>query len=109
MLLGACGLTPEEQLQRTGTAQKVGNLFLAGNDLCLLALCEVAMGPTLRTYEESRVYVAPDANCVVTRFLFAFPQRGNVSKMPLDTNDPAFESEVRACLAALREAHGQAK
>lgn len=99
----------EEQLQRTGTAQKVGNLFLAGNDLCLLALCEVAMGPTLRTYEESRVYVAPDANCVVTRFLFAFPQRGNVSKMPLDTNDPAFESEVRACLAALREAHGQAK
>ena len=100
----------EDEVRRTGTEQKVGNLFLAGNQLCLLALCEVAMAPSVKEFNGS-VYVASDANCVVTRFLFAFPKAFllGTGKMPADTGDPAFGREVRACLKALSEAHGQSE
>ena len=82
-----------------------GNAFLAGSDLKMLALCEVAQVPTLRkTSGQHGIWVAPDENAVVTRFLFAFPHgaRGDgVQGLPNDSTAQYFEDEVRACIKQL--------
>ena len=49
-------------------------------------------------------WVAPDENCVITRFLFAFPN-GNVDggSFPSDSTSEDFEGEVRASIEALEK------
>ena len=50
-------------------------------------------------------WVAPDENCVITRFLFAFPNGTNVNggTFPSDSTSEDFEREVRACIEALEK------
>ena len=50
-------------------------------------------------------WVAPDENCVITRFLFAFPNGTNVNggAFPSDSTSEDFEREVRACIEALEK------
>ena len=78
-----------------------GNAFLAGSELNLLALCEVAQVPSLR--KTQAIWVAPEENAVVTRFLFAFPNgvytRGGT--LPQDSTDSKFEEDVRKCIGRL--------
>ena len=47
------------------------NAFLVGRELRLIALCEVAQDPLIT--KNSNIWVAPNEDAVVTRFLFAFP------------------------------------
>ena len=71
--------------------------------------CEVAEVPSLRKH--NTIWVAPDEESVVTRFLFAFP--GGIaglpsSSFPASSLDGNFENEVRECIAQLKAAAGQA-
>ena len=108
-----------------------GNAFLAGSDLKILALCEVVEAPSVRknggigivssqarsltrtndrscssclALRHAMQWVAPDENCVITRFLFAFPN-GKVDggSFPSDSTSEDFEGEVRACIEALEK------
>ena len=77
------------------------NAFLGGKALNILALCEVVKTPTLRQVAGGgTIWVAPDEDSVVTRFLFAFPNgvpnMGNLSSV-----GTSFEQEVRTCLQNL--------
>ena len=78
-----------------------GNAFLAGSELNLLALCEVAQVPSLR--KTNVIWVAPDENAVVTRFLFAFPNGVYTTalSLPQDSTEPKFEDDVRNCIGLL--------
>ena len=78
-----------------------GNAFLAGSELNLLALCEVAQVPSLR--KTQAIWVAPEENAVVTRFLFAFPNGvyTRADTLPQDSTDPKFEEDVRNCIGRL--------
>ena len=95
-----------------------GTLLRQGEDLVLIALCEVALAPSVRGRDNGgSVWVAPDQDCVVTRFLFAFSrhqedsstlQHGcHAARMPADTTAPEFEASVRDCIAKLQEHCGR--
>lgn len=87
------------QTQQLATSQTQSNVFLSSAQLTLLALCDVAKVPTLRKH--GHIWVAPDEDSVVTRFLFAFtdstPEHG--VRASLNSQTTEFESEVRSCLA----------
>ena len=76
-----------------------------GRALTILALCEVADVNTIK--KTGQIWVAPDEDCVVTRFLFAFPDGfitgGGAGGLPADSTAEAFEDEVRRCIAGLSE------
>jgi len=82
-------------------ARAPANPFLDSSNLRLLALCEVALVPSLRKFNS--VWVAPQEESVITRFLFAYPHglpsRSElaVQGSELSTQAPGFEEEVRAC------------
>jgi hypothetical protein len=80
-----------------------GNAFLAGSELNLLALCEVAQVPSLRKTAAQAIWVAPEENAVVTRFLFAFPNGvyTRAHTLPQDSTEPKFEEDVRNCIGRL--------
>jgi hypothetical protein len=78
--------------------ERSGNAFLGGKNLLMLALCEVVQVPTMR--KNGAIWVAPDEDAVVTRFLFAFPN-GVPNLQRLMSNATDFEEEVRACLRNL--------
>ena len=82
------------------TAEGNSNAFLCSAQLAVLALCEVAKLPRL-TEHQDRVWVAPDEESVVTRFLFAFPDGIPTSAVDLDSQSQSFEEEVRSCLERL--------
>lgn len=93
----------------TGTAANgaavSSNAFLAGANLKILALCEVAEVPTLNKTNGS-IWVAPDESSVVTRFLFAFPngiQAEGAHSVPGDSTASDFVDQVRTCLQKLSE------
>ena len=77
------------------------NAFLGGTALNILALCEVVKTPTLRQEAGAgTIWVAPDEDSVVTRFLFAFPN-GVPNMGRLSSVGTSFEQEVRTCLKNL--------
>ena len=74
-----------------------GNAFLiSSGQLRLLALCEVALVPSLR--KNGPIWVAPDEESVVTRFLFAFSEGASAASGALKSDADTFEAEIRACL-----------
>ena len=74
-----------------------GNAFLiSSGQLRLLALCEVALVPSLR--KNGHIWVAPEEESVVTRFLFAFSQGASAASGALKSDEDKFDAEVRACL-----------
>ena len=75
--------------------------FLSSEGLAVLALCEVAKVPSLTKH--GSIWVAPEEESVVTRFLFAFPggMPPGVCADDLNSQSESFESEVRHCLAGL--------
>jgi len=89
-------------------SQAQSNVFLGSTQLRLLALCEVANVPTLREPVKGQIWVAPDEESVVTRFLFAFPSGTQFqdASSSLDSQTPVFESEVRHCLSSLANIAG---
>jgi len=94
------GSAANEPSLMLAAAESASNAFLAGNDLKLLALCEVADTDGIRKH--GHIWVAPDENCVVTRFLFAFPNGLSAGgTTALDSARPEFVEQVRACIAAL--------
>jgi len=84
-------------------AEGNSNAFLSSAGLTVLALCEVAKVPSLTKHAGGSVWVAPEEESVVTRFLFAFP--GGIPPGEcadnLNSQSESFESEVRHCLAGL--------
>lgn len=80
------------------------NAFLVGRDLRIIALCEVADAPSIK--KTGNIWVCPDEDAVITRLLFAFPtgvdKGGRDRGYGEDTLLPAFEDEVRACIAGIR-------
>ena len=83
------------------TAKGNLNAFFELEGLAVLALCEVAKVPSLRQHTGGMIWVAPDEESVVTRFLFPFP--GGIPECAGDHNSQSasFESEVWRCLAGL--------
>ena len=72
----------------------------------IIALCEVAQVPSL--IKRGSVWVSPEEEAVVTRFLFAFPKgiassvySGAGVHMPSNTANQDFERAVRECIAKL--------
>ena len=64
---------------------------------------QVADVPNIR--KQTQIWVAPDEECVVTRFLFAFPNGIDPGgRFPADSTEARFEEEVRGCIAALEKA-----
>ena len=61
----------------------------------------MAKVPSLRQHEDGRIWVAPDEESVVTRFLFAFPGGKPECRGDHNSQSASFESEVRRCLAGL--------
>jgi hypothetical protein len=86
------------------SASGSGNAFLGGSNLCMLALCEVAEVPSLKKVQS--IWVAPDEDSVVTRFLFVFPHGvSGADHAALRTSNTDFVAQVRACIEGLeREA-----
>ena len=98
---GSLSLTYSMKRRRPATAEGNLNTFLSSADLAVLALCEVAKVPSLRQHEGGRIWVAPDEESVVTRFLFAFPGGIPPCAGDLNSQSESFESQVRQCLAGL--------
>ena len=71
------------------------------NDRLLIALCEVVELPDLR--KTGSIWVAPNENSVVTRFLFSFPKSNfmQATALPSDTTNADFEHAVRTCIERL--------
>jgi len=82
------------------------NAFLGGSNLCMLALCEVAEVPSLKKPPGLPIWVAPEEDSVVTRFLFVFPHGvSGAAHAALRTTNADFVQQVRACIEGLeREA-----
>ena len=97
--------TPASEGGASQDAHSVANTFLDSPNLRLLALCEVALVPSLRK-SGSSIWVAPEEESVVTRFLFAYPQGAQQAESQLNSQAPDFEEEVRACLSKLATLHG---
>ena len=95
--MGAAGAAAAAGVAAGGSGD---NAFLAGKDLRMLALCEVADVPTLR--KTGSIWVAPEEAAVVTRFLFAFPNGLAHGAFP-QTLDDAFQTAVRACIDSLQK------
>ena len=87
-------------------ASASGNAFLGGSNLCILALCEVAEVPSLKKPPGLSIWVAPEEDAVVTRFLFVFPHGvSGAGHAALRTTNADFVKQVRACIERLeREA-----
>ena len=98
---GSLSLTYSMKRRRPATAEGNLNTFLSSADLAVLALCEVAKVPSLTKH--GSIWVAPEEESVVTRFLFAFPggMPPGVCADDLNSQSESFESEVRHCLAGL--------
>jgi len=104
-MYGAGGPQVRPQDRDRAAGGEFSNTFLAGRALTILALCEVADVKTIK--KTGQIWVAPDEDCVVTRFLFAFPDGfitgGGAGGLPADSTAEAFEDEVRRCIAGLSE------
>ena len=62
---------------------------------------DLTLVPLAALRKSGVIWVAPDEECVVTRFLFAFPN--GTAHFGLSSIDDAFQKDVRACIESLHK------
>ena len=80
---------------KKSAASAAPSQFLQGSQLSCMALCEVVQDPSLKMHANN-IWVAPNEDHVVTRFLFVFCD--GIGTTDVSSLSPAFEAEIRKAL-----------